>query len=44
LVDYFILDLAYPKFFDRFTFALPALALILFGLLDHDSKKAKAKE
>ena len=44
LVDYFILDLAFPKFLDRYTFALPALALIFLGMLDHESKKAKARE
>ena len=44
LVDYFLLDLAFPRFFDRYTFALPALALIFLGMLDHESKKAKAKE
>ena len=44
LVDYFLLDLAFPRFFDRYTLALPALALIFLGMLDHESKKAKAKE
>ena len=44
LIDSFILDLACPKFFDRYTSVLPAVALILLGLLDHESKKAKAAE
>ena len=44
LIDSFVLDLAFPKFFDPYTSVLPAVALILLGLLDHESKKAKAAE
>ena len=45
LIDYFILDLAFPRdLLDRYTFALPMLMLIVIGLLDHESKKAKAAE
>jgi len=44
LIDSFVLDLAFPKFFDRHITVLPVVALILLGLLDHESKKAKAAE
>ena len=45
LVDYFILDLAFPReLLDRYTFALPMVMLIFIVLLDRESKKAKAPE
>ena len=45
LIDYFILCAAFPKdFLDRYTSALPMVALIFFGLLDHETKKVKAEE
>ena len=45
LVDYFILNLAFPRdLFDRYTFALPMVMLIFIVLLDRESKKAKAAE
>ena len=45
LVDYFILDLAFPRgVLDRYTFALPMVMLIFIVLLDRESKKAKAPE
>ena len=45
LIDYFILDLAFPRdLLDRYTFALPMVMLIFIVLLDRESKKAKAAE
>ena len=45
LIDYFILNLAFPRdLFDRYTFALPMVMLIFIVLLDRESKKAKAAE
>ena len=45
LVDYFILDLAFPRdLLDRYTFALPMVMVIFIVLLDRESKKAKVAE
>ena len=45
LVDYFILDIAFPRdLLDRYTFALPMVMVIFIVLLDRESKKAKAAE
>ena len=45
LVDYFIVDLAFPRhLLDRFTFALPMVMVIFIVLLDRESKKAKVAE
>ena len=45
LIDYFILNLAFPRdLLDRYTFALPMVMLIFIVLLDRESKKAKAAE
>ena len=45
LIDYFLLDLAFPRdLLDRYTFALPMVMVIFIVLLDRESKKAKAAE
>ena len=46
MADYFILDLEFPRdLLDRYALALPAVMMILIGLLmDRESKKAKAAE
>jgi len=46
MADYFILDLGFPRdLLDRYALALPAVMMILIGLLmDRESKKAKAAE
>ena len=44
LVDYFILDLVFPRErLDRFTFALPMVMLIFIVLLDRESKQSESK-
>ena len=45
LIDYFLLDLAFPRdLLDRYTFALPMVMVIFIVLLDRESKKAKVAE
>jgi hypothetical protein len=44
MADYFILDLAFPRSLDRYALALPMMMAIFIGLLDRESKKAKAAE
>jgi hypothetical protein len=45
MADYFILDLAFPRdLLDRYALALPMMMAIFIGLLDRESKKAKAAE
>ena len=45
LIDYFLLDLAFPRdLLDRYAFALPMVMVIFIVLLDRESKKAKAAE
>ena len=45
MADYFILDLAFPRdLLDRYALALPMMMAIFIGLLDGESKKAKAAE
>ena len=45
LIDYFLLDLAFPRdLLDRYAFALPMVMVIFIVLLDREGKKAKAAE
>jgi hypothetical protein len=45
MADYFILDLGFPRdLLDRYALALPMMMAIFIGLLDRESKKAKAAE
>ena len=45
LIDYFLLDLAFPRdLLDHYTFALPMVMLIFIVLLDRESKKTKTAD
>ena len=45
LVDYFVVDLAFPRRpLDRYTFGVPMVMVIFIVLLDRENKKARAAE
>lgn len=45
LVDYFVVDLAFPRgYLERYTFGVPMLMVIFIVLLDRENKKARAAE
>lgn len=45
LVDYFVVDLAFPRGYSgRYTFGVPMLMVIFIVLLDRENKKARAAE